>query len=126
MTLLLSRRSWSQLLPVGVAALLGAACAQPLPSLAAAPQSTLYVTPADLLGVVAVSGPQGRQYRLTAQGSQGVMVDAAQLRQQGGELLIPVSLLRSLGCVLTPTEEALTVACGRVSVGMRPRLLPAP
>ncbi|ADY26348.1 conserved hypothetical protein, precursor [Deinococcus proteolyticus MRP] len=98
----------------------------------------LYLTPADLIGVVRVQHLGGQNYRLTPQGGTAadVQVGALELAQggtitplplplriQGSELYIPASVLRTIGCVLSPTEGALTVACGRTSVGVTPRRL---
>ncbi|GHG09076.1 hypothetical protein GCM10017783_22110 [Deinococcus piscis] len=99
---------------------------------------SLYVTPADLIGVVRVQNLGGQTYRLTPQGGAAASVQVGQrelvqagtvtplplpLQMHSGELHIPVAVLRAIGCVLTPTEEVLTVACGRSSVGVMPRRL---
>ncbi|WP_261664052.1 hypothetical protein [Deinococcus sp. Marseille-Q6407] len=112
------------------------AAAAPVPSTPA--EVDLYLTPADLIGVVRVERLGERTYRLTPQGGQPASLNTgerqliqggktaslpAALQQQGGQLYIPVSVLRSIGCVLSPTEGALTVACGNSSVGTSPRRL---
>lgn len=109
-------------------------------STSAAPAGELYVVPSDLVGLVSVQRLDDRNYRFGVQGNAAANValgsnEVAQngviaplpspLRQQGEQLYIPLSLLRAVGCVLTPGEksEMVTVACGDSSVGVTPRRL---
>ncbi|RTR30802.1 hypothetical protein [Deinococcus radiophilus] len=102
----------------------------------AARDGHLYVTPADLLGLVRIERLADGGHRLTPSRGETALVRAggrdwsqgrrsgtlaAALLQEGSQLLIPAELLREMGCVLTPTDGALTVTCGRTSVGVTPQ-----
>lgn len=103
-------------------------------------QAELYLTPTDLLGLVTVQRLDDRNYRLTAQGRVGASVALgarelvqdgvittlpSPLRLEGGQLYVPLSLLRAVGCVLSPGEssEMVTVSCGSRSAGVTLRRL---
>lgn len=93
-----------------------------------------YVLGSDLAGVVNVTSLGGGKYRLAA-GSETLTVTVGAKNAQlsagtvqlplapatdGKNLIFPLSGLRSLGCTVTPAGNAMTVACGAQSVGLKP------
>lgn len=95
-----------------------------------------YVLGSDLAGVVTVTSVGGGRYTLQADGASGPLtVTVGQRRAQvgsgtvelplapatdGKNLIFPLGGLSALSCTLTPAGTAMTVACGKNSVGLKP------
>ena len=94
-----------------------------------------YLLGSDLKGLVTVTALSATQFKLERSGQPALTVTAGQTAAQlgsgpvtlplapasdGQNLVLPFSLLTTLGCTFKPNSGVYTVACGESSVGVKP------
>lgn len=112
-----------------------AKAAPPKPAPTGVTKGEPYVLGSDLVGVVSVTNLGLGKYTLAADGSPPLTVTVGQKSAQtssgkielplppatdGKNLIFPLNGLRALGCTVAKDGSALTVACGKNSIGLKP------